>query len=369
MTKAQILVVEDEGIVALNVQSSLESLGYDVPVVVSSGEEAIEEAERTRPDLVLMDIMLEGDIDGVEAAGQIRERFNIPVVYLTAYADDETLQRARITEPFGYLLKPFEERELHTTIEMALYKHKAEEERRKLIEELDAFAHTVAHDLKSPLFTIVGFAGILEEDYATMPDEEMRDCLQTIVRGGHKAVSIIDELLLLAGVRKEKVEMGPLGMASIVADAQQRLAHLIEEHQAEIVLPDTWPAALGYGPWVEEVWVNYLSNAIKYGGQPPRVELGASPPLVSLARGGKAKGGRMVCFWVRDNGPGLTAEEQARLFTPFTRLDQVRTKGHGLGLSIARRTVEKLGGQVGVQSQVGCGSVFTFTLPAMASEQ
>ena len=136
MTKARILVVEDEGIVALNIQSSLESLGYDVPVVVASGEEAIEEAERTRPDLVLMDIMLEGEWDGVEAAEQIRQRFNIPVIYLTAYADENTLQRAKIAEPFGYLLKPFEERELHTTIEIALYKHKAEEEREKLIGEL-----------------------------------------------------------------------------------------------------------------------------------------------------------------------------------------------------------------------------------------
>jgi CheY-like chemotaxis protein len=297
MTKAQILVVEDEGIIALNVQSSLKSLGYDVPIVVASGEEAIAKAERTRPDLVLMDIMLEGELDGVEAAEQIRERFNIPVIYLTACADDDTLQRARITEPFGYLLKPFEERELHTTIEMALYKHKAEEEREKLIEELDAFAHTVAHDLKSPLCTIVSFADMLEKDYATIPDGERQEYLQMIVRGGHKASSIIDELLLLAGVRKlEEVEMGPLDMASIVAEAQQRLALMIEEHQAEIILPDTWPAALGYGPWVEEVWVNYLSNAIKYGGRPPRAELGASPPSVPPHAGGKQRGGGWCAF-------------------------------------------------------------------------
>jgi PAS domain S-box-containing protein len=231
---------------------------------------------------------------------------------------------------------------------------RVEEAREKLIEELDAFAHTVAHDLKSPLSVIFGFTEMLEEDYTTMPDEEIRDYLQTIVRVGHKASSIIDELLLLAGVRKmEEVEKRPLDMASIVAEAQQRLAHMIEEHQAEIILPDTWPVALGHGPWVEEVWVNYLNNAIKYGGQPPHVELGAT----------KQPDG-MVRFWVRDNGPGLRPEEQARLFTPFTRLDQVRTKGHGLGLSIVGRIVEKLGGQVGVESEVGRGSVFTFTLPA-----
>jgi two-component system sensor histidine kinase/response regulator len=118
-------------------------------------------------------------------------------------------------------------------------------------------------------------------------------------------------------------------------------------------LPKTWPVALGYGPWVEEVWVNYLSNGLKYGGQPPRVELGAT-----------AQPDGQVCFWIRDNGSGIPPEAQTRLFTPFTRLDQVRAEGHGLGLSIVRRIVEKLGGQVGVKSEAGQGSVFTFTLPA-----
>ena len=113
--------------------------------------------------------------------------------------------------------------------------------------------------------------------------------------------------------------------------------------------------ALGYGPWIEEVWVNYLSNALKYGGMPsapPRIELGAEPQPDGLVR-----------FWMRDYGPGIPTESQAHLFTQFTRLDQVRAKGHGLGLSIVRRIVEKLGGQVGVISQVGQGSTFFFALP------
>jgi len=126
MTDARILVVEDENIVSKDIENRLKSLGYAVSAVASSGEEAINKAEETQPDLVLMDIMLKGDMDGVECAEQIRDRFNIPVVYLTAYADDKTLQRAKITGPYGYILKPFEERELHTTLEMALYKHKME---------------------------------------------------------------------------------------------------------------------------------------------------------------------------------------------------------------------------------------------------
>ena len=126
MSNSQILVVEDEGIIAKDIKNTLGLLGYFVVAVASSGEEAIEKAIETHPDLVLMDIVLEGDMDGVEAAEQIRDRFDIPVVYLTAYSDDKTLQRAKITEPYGYILKPFQERELYTTIEMALYKHKIE---------------------------------------------------------------------------------------------------------------------------------------------------------------------------------------------------------------------------------------------------
>lgn len=126
MTKTQILVVEDESIVAKDIQMSLKDLGYAVSAVVSSGEEAIKKAEENNPDLVLMDIVLQGEMDGITAADQIRSRFNIPVIYLTAHAEKKTLERAKITEPFGYIIKPFENQELHTIIEISLYKHKME---------------------------------------------------------------------------------------------------------------------------------------------------------------------------------------------------------------------------------------------------
>jgi signal transduction histidine kinase len=145
---------------------------------------------------------------------------------------------------------------------------------------------------------------------------------------------------------------------------------MIEEQQVEITTPsdERWPAALGYGPWVEEVWVNYISNAIKYGGDPPRVELGfdesAHQPVSADSPVG-LPADSMIRFWVRDNGYGLTAEEQARLFTPFTQLSQVRARGHGLGLSIVRRIMKKLDGQAWVESNVGQGSTFFFALPRM----
>jgi two-component system cell cycle sensor histidine kinase/response regulator CckA len=135
-----VMIVEDESIVAEDIRRSLEHLGYAVSAAVSSGEEAITAAGEKNPDLVLMDIVLRGDMDGIEAAEQLKTQFNIPVVYLTAYADDKKLQRAMITEPYGYILKPFEDRELHTVIEMALYKHKIE---RKLRENEQWLATTL----------------------------------------------------------------------------------------------------------------------------------------------------------------------------------------------------------------------------------
>jgi two-component system sensor histidine kinase/response regulator len=218
-------------------------------------------------------------------------------------------------------------------------------------EDLDAYAHTVAHDLKGPLACMTGFAQALEQDCAELPIEELRRHLRSVSRNGCKMNNIIDELLLMAGLRRTEVELVPLDMASVVDEALERLAYMIEECQAQIVLPENWPMALGCSPWVEEVWANYLSNALKYGGRPPRVKLGAEEPA-----------GRMVRFWVRDNGPGLTPEEQERLFRSFERLDRTRAKGHGLGLSIVRRIVEKLGGEVGVESEVGQGSMFWFAL-------
>lgn len=131
MAKTNLLVVEDESIVSKDIQQSLKKLGYNVVGAASTGEKAIELARENMPDIVLMDIMLKGDMNGIEAADQIRAELNIPVIYLTAYADEGTLARAKVTEPCGYIIKPFKEIDIHTSIEMAIYKHKRESEVRK----------------------------------------------------------------------------------------------------------------------------------------------------------------------------------------------------------------------------------------------
>lgn len=223
-------------------------------------------------------------------------------------------------------------------------------------EELEVFAHTVAHQLKNSSSLVIMFGRVLKESIKL--SKATRPLLDAIIQSGCKMNNVIDELQLLAGMREGKVELKPLNMGELVAEARRRLAHIIEERQAQIIAPDEWPTVWGYGPWIEEVWVNYIDNAIKYGGEPPRVELGAT-----------LQTDEMIHFWVRDNGPGLSPEKQLQIFKPFVRFDQIKLEGHGLGLSIVQRIVKKLDGQVGVESQgvPGQGSTFMFTLSAHQS--
>lgn len=231
------------------------------------------------------------------------------------------------------------------------------EERQRLVNELDAFAHTVAHDLKNPLHVITGYIEMLLDDPESWSLDQVIEFLGAVQRSAEKATAIIDALLLLASVRSaEHAPLAPLDMDAIVSEVCDRLETLIKERRAEIIRPDRWPVALGYAPWIEEIWVNYVSNAIKYGGDPPRVELGGD----HLPNG-------KVRFWVKDNGPGLSPDNQALLFHPFTRLDRSRADGHGLGLSIVQRIAERLNGEAGVESAPGQGSLFYFTLPVPPS--
>jgi len=226
-------------------------------------------------------------------------------------------------------------------------------------EDLDSFSHTVAHDLKNPLGVIMSFADLLFEGYSELSKDEILNYLSIIIKDSKKTQQIINNLLLFASVRKAEIKTEELNMGDIVTESINSLTPIIEKSNAEIILPDVWPTAVGYAPWVEEVWINYLSNAIKYGGTPLRIEIGADTDKVENVPKG------MIRFWVRDNGPGISACNQKLLFKKFERLDQVKTEGHGLGLSIVHHIIEKLGGQVGMESNKG--SLFYFTLPLVSN--
>jgi two-component system, sensor histidine kinase and response regulator len=220
--------------------------------------------------------------------------------------------------------------------------------------ELAAYDHTIAHNLKDPLSVILATTDAIFHITDLTP-EELRTYLMQIHTTAQAMDDMIDNMLLLSELGEVDVPLGPLDMAEIVSHARSRLVHLIQQHRARIIHPAAWPPAIGYGPWVEEVWANFISNAVKYGGRPPEVELGAS-----------RRPDGTIQFWARDNGAGLSAEAQASVFKPYVQFGPVRSAGHGLGLPIAKRIVERLGGRIGVESQVGRGSRFFFSLPAQA---
>ncbi|MBI4660137.1 MAG: response regulator [Verrucomicrobia bacterium] len=220
----QVLVVEDEGIIAADIQDRLTSLGYEVPATVASAEEALQKIPIYSPDLVLMDIVLQGEMDGIDAAAEIRKRFDLPVIFLTAHADESTLTRAKITEPFAYILKPFEERELQTALEMALHKHKVEQERAKArANEQEVFEKTVEATIKV-LSKILSIAepqsyefGQKLKDYAKtcatalkIPDSWELEVAATLCRIGYVSVPAILIQKMRAGMALTPAEKDTL---------------------------------------------------------------------------------------------------------------------------------------------------------------
>ena len=354
-----ILIVDDTPDNLRLLGGMLTERGYKVRAA-PSGARALATVQKELPDLILLDIMMP-KMDGYEVCRRLKEdehTRNIPVIFISAL--DQVFDKLTAFSVGGvdYITKPFQLEEVlarvHTHVTLQQMRRTLQEQNEELQRqnaELDAFAHTVAHDLKNPLSLIVGYTQLLYQDATGMTTEELEIVGLESYRSAKKSTNIVDALLLLASVRKENIELMPLAMSDIVAQALDRLTMMIAEYQGQITLPDTWPMALGYSPWIEEVWLNYLSNGLKYGGQPPHLELGATPQPDGMIR-----------FWVRDSGPGLSPDEQATLFAEFTRLSEIRVEGHGLGLSIVRRIIEKLGGQVGVESEVGQGSLFYFTL-------
>lgn len=220
-------------------------------------------------------------------------------------------------------------------------------------DELDSFAHTVAHDLKNPLGTLLGFNDILFKEYENLSQDQIIEVVRCIRNSGFRIQNIIKELLLLSEVNKENIQTEKINMNDILKEVQIRIEDMLVRNNAELILVKDMPEVLGYAPWIEEVWINFIGNAIKFGGHPPFVEIGFDELP-----------DKKILFWVKDNGAGISAEKQKNLFVPFTRLQVVRAEGHGLGLSISRTIIEKLNGEVGVESTSGKGSKFYFILSA-----
>lgn len=373
MTQAQILIVEDTASVAEQIQVLLESLGYTVPAVVASGEEAIEKAAATRPDLILMDIELQGNIDGIEAAQQITDRFDIPIIYVTAYGDEETLQRARITEPFGYLIKPFKARELHTTIEIALYRHamakklyEAENQMRKLRQQLQEagqhknnFLASMSHELRTPLNAMIGYTSLtLNALKDSLPPEH----LQNLTRAEQSArilLQLINDVLDFSKIEAGRMEtfIEEIELSDFLEDVMITAEGLMAEKSIELrsEFPSDLPVIESDYTRLKQILDNLVGNAIKFTSE-GYVAVRAIP----------MEDESFVRVEVKDTGCGIPSELLGSIFELFRQVDGSLTKkfsGTGLGLAISKRLSDMLGITIDVRSEVDKGTIFWLNIP------
>jgi signal transduction histidine kinase len=348
----RILIVEDEFVVACDLCDTLEDLGYAVVDVVASGEEAIARARSAHPSAILMDIRLAGEMDGIQAAARIRSEQDIPIVFLSAHSSEDTLQRATATDPFGYLVKPFKAPELRCAIQVALRKHERTARLETANRELEAFSHSVAHDLRAPLRGIQGFSEILIQDHGAALGPEGVDHLTTMQRAAVRMRHLLDDLMRLSRISRAELHRAPVDLASLAraslarlqaADPARRVA--IDVDDAIVVLGDE--ALLGIA------LDNLLGNAWKFTAKRDRA---------TIEVGTVRRDGAEVCF-VRDDGAGFDPQHAGKLFSAFQRLHSAdEFDGTGLGLTIVHRIIQRHGGRIWAEAAVDGGAAFYFAL-------
>jgi signal transduction histidine kinase len=385
MPQAKILIVEDEAIAAENIAGRLRQQGYDVIGIVDSGTEAIKEASIIKPDLILMDIMLKGEIDGVTAAVEISRQSPVAVVFMTAFGDESTLQRAKTAEPFGYLIKPFKSHELRATVEIALRKQEAdmrlqaalekEEQLRHQIESLNnlksEFVSVLSHEFRTPLSSIYLSADLLESQSHKLSEEKKSKRYEHIRRAIARMTKLLDDIASIS-----RSELGKLEPQPMSCNLGQFCTNLFEEFQQEysdryvLSFRDLSEDCRAYldTKLLYQVLHNLLSNAIKFSPAGGAVNLHVacmSPEEVKQLNGKNLPfSAGVTVFSVQDWGIGIPSEAQAKIFDPFFRAENVDViPGDGLGLTIVKNYTDILGGVISVESELGVGSTFTVMLP------
>jgi two-component system, sensor histidine kinase and response regulator len=366
MSQARVLIVEDETLEATAIKRRLKENGYIVASVVATGPEVLQAALSQNPDVVLTDIRLKGPMDGITAAEKIREKSSVPLIYLTDSADDELLQRAKVTEPYGYILKSSGDREFNICIEAALYRQRVGEEVRRINrtlehrdgqleaanKELETFSHSISHDLRAPLRAIDGFSRALLNDYRDKLDEEGRQNLNRIVAAAKRMSDMVEGMLALSRVtrkemRYETVDMSALARG-VAADLRQSDPERAVAFQIEEGLSVEGDAGL-----LRSAMQNLLGNAWKFTSKksPARIDFGAR----------RDENGPV--YFVRDDGAGFDMEYADKLFGTFQRLHSLEEfPGTGVGLAMVKRIVNRHGGRVWAEASPEKGAAFYFTL-------
>ncbi len=370
----RVLVVEDESIVAMDMERRLRGLGYVVAGRVLTGKDAIREDENLKPDVILMDIHLKGEMDGIEAAGIIRERRSVPVIYITAYSDQATLERAKQTQPYGYILKPFQEREIHSVIEMALYKHRSEAELLKAKLEAEEglrarneFFSRMSHEFRTPLNAILGMANLARE-HST--GAEVDEYLELVIESGKSLLDMVNSVLDYSRIETDQLETD-LTIFNIPG-AIERLKERFSQQACRSnitftisVSEDVPHDLLCDGEKCFQIIQNLVSNALKF------TESGSVLLAMSASEPVTAHSGQLLIS-VTDTGIGISAGEHTDIYEAFTQADGSATRhfgGTGLGLAIVRSFVDHCGGSIAYKSEEGSGTSFEVRLPVKSGSE
>jgi signal transduction histidine kinase len=362
MSTVKILIVEDESIIAEDIAVFVEELGYSVAKIVVTGEDAIAAARGIQPDLILMDIMLRTKMDGIEAARQIWTELQIPIIYLTANADEQTLARIKNTSVFGYILKPYKEKELQVAIEIALARHLAEMEAQAALKHALATSEhnyhyftMASHEFRTPLSVIQNSAELLQNYSSQLSDEKKQQGFQRIQSAVNSMSQILEDILVLGNVECckfefERSQVDVIDFCRELIEALQwnhRTAHTFIFNSSDELIHAQLDEKLLW-----HILNNLLSNAIKYSPEGGQITLTL------------AKQEQEIWFQIEDEGIGIPSNHLMHLFEPFQRANNVgQIPGTGLGLTITKRAVDLHQGQIEVASELGKGTVFTVKLP------
>lgn len=369
--KPTIMIIEDEMLVALDIKNRVTGFGYEVIGLYNSGTEALEQLAKQRADVILMDINLEDDVDGIETASTIRSQYDIPVIYISAFTDDEITSRAKITEPFAYLVKPIEDTDLRIAIELALYKHSMAQEKTALAEklrqknkelekinkELDTFVHMASHDLRSPLQSITTYVGLLQDFVeAHEPDEELTTFIERIFSNIRLMNKLIEDFVNMSRISRIQNPYESVDCTEAVKKVLERLELDIKNNKVRIDIQKNIPPVYCDRIKLVEVFFNLLSNAIKFAS---KRETGR--PEISLTY--EEKNNAHV-FCVKDNGIGIDKRYFKKITTPFFRLHAKDAyEGSGLGLYLVKRIVDEHRGSIWFESEPFAGTSVFVSIP------